>query len=81
MLFNLKDKVIFISVPKTASTAVENYILEQLASSYSVLTEDEKKLGVCLIDLGGGTSDVAIFMDGSISHTVNIPVGGDHVTK
>ena len=40
-----------------------------------------KKLGVCLIDLGGGTSVVAIFMDDSISHTINIPVGGDHVTN
>ena len=69
------------SCMKACGISVENYILEQLASSYSVLTEDEKKLGVCLIDLGGGTSDVAIFMDGSISHTVNIPVGGDHVTN
>ena len=60
---------------------VQDYVLEQLASSYSVLSDDEKRLGVCLIDLGGGTSDVAIFMDDSISHTVNIPVGGDHVTN
>ena len=69
------------SCMKACGISVQNYILEQLASSYSVLSEDEKKLGVCLVDLGGGTSDVAIFVDGSISHTVNIPVGGDHVTN
>ena len=69
------------SCMKACGIAVQDYVLEQLASSYSVLSQDEKKLGVCLIDLGGGTSDVAIFMDDSISHTINIPVGGDHVTN
>ena len=69
------------SCMKSCGISVQDYVLEQLASSYSVLSEDEKKLGVCLIDLGGGTSDVAIFMDDSISHTINIPVGGDHVTN
>ena len=66
---------------RACGITVQDYVLEQLASSYSVLSDDEKRLGVCLIDLGGGTSDVAIFMDDSISHTVNIPVGGDHVTN
>ena len=66
---------------KACGISVQDYVLEQLASDYSVLSQDEKKLGVCLIDLGGGTSDVAIFMDDSISHTINIPVGGDHVTN
>ncbi|MFQ5643139.1 MAG: cell division protein FtsA, partial [Thiogranum sp.] len=48
---------------------VDDIILEQLASSYSVLTEDEKDLGVCLVDIGGGTTDIAVFTEGSIRHT------------
>ena len=66
---------------KICGIDVQKYVLEQLASSHSVLTEDQKKLGVCLIDIGGGTSDVAIFSEGSISHTVNIPIAGEHVTN
>lgn len=60
---------------------VSDIILEQLASSYSVLTEDEKELGVCLIDIGGGTTDIAIFTDGAIRHTAVIPIAGDQVTN
>ena len=60
---------------------VDDIILEQLASSYSVLTEDEKDLGVCLVDIGGGTTDIAIFTDGSIRHTAVIPIAGDQVTN
>ncbi len=60
---------------------VEDIILEQLASSYSVLTEDEKELGVCLVDIGGGTTDIAIFTEGSIRHTSVIPIAGDQVTN
>ena len=60
---------------------VNDIILEQLASSYAVLTEDEKELGVCMIDIGGGTTDIAIFIDGSIRHTAVIPIAGDHVTN
>ncbi len=56
-------------------------ILEQLASSYAVLTEDEKKLGVCLIDIGGGTTDIAIFIEGAIRHSAVIPIAGDQVTN
>jgi cell division protein FtsA len=56
-------------------------ILEQLASSYSVLTEDEKELGVCLIDIGGGTTDIAIFHEGAIQHTAVIAIAGDQVTN
>tara|TARA_R110000824_G_scaffold7892_3_gene35710 strand:+ start:55477 stop:56712 length:1236 start_codon:yes stop_codon:yes gene_type:complete len=59
----------------------EEIILEQLASSYSVLTEDEKELGVCLIDIGGGTTDIAIFTEGAIRHTGVIPIAGDQVTN
>lgn len=60
---------------------VEEVILEQLASSYSVLTDDEKELGVCLVDIGGGTTDIAIFTEGSIRHTGVIPIAGDQVTN
>ena len=60
---------------------VEDMILEQLASSCSVLTEDEKELGVCLVDIGGGTTDIAIFTEGSIRHTGVIPIAGDQVTN
>ena len=61
--------------------AVDDIILEQLASSYAVLTEDEKDLGVCLVDIGGGTSDIAIFTEGAIKHTAVIPIAGDQVTN
>ncbi|MFT3741352.1 MAG: cell division protein FtsA [Gammaproteobacteria bacterium] len=60
---------------------VEDIILEQLASSYAVLTEDEKELGVCMIDIGGGTTDIAVFTAGSIRHTAVIPIAGDQVTN
>ncbi|MCW9077670.1 MAG: cell division protein FtsA, partial [Gammaproteobacteria bacterium] len=60
---------------------VEDLILEQLASSYSVLEEDEKDLGVCLVDIGGGTTDIAVFTGGSIRHTAVIPIAGDQVTN
>ena len=60
---------------------VEDIILEQVASSYAVLEEDEKELGVCLVDIGGGTSDIAVFINGSIHHTAVIPIAGDQVTN
>ncbi|MBT5032611.1 MAG: cell division protein FtsA [Proteobacteria bacterium] len=60
---------------------VDDIVLEQLASSQSVLTEDEKELGVCLVDIGGGTSDIAVYTEGSIKHTAVIPVAGDQVTN
>ncbi|CAA9890046.1 ATP-binding cell division protein involved in recruitment of FtsK to Z ring [Candidatus Methylobacter favarea] len=60
---------------------VEDIVLEQLASCNSVLTEDEKELGVCLIDIGGGTTDIAIFVEGAIKHTAVIPIAGDQVTN
>ncbi|WP_163832595.1 cell division protein FtsA [Spartinivicinus ruber] len=66
---------------KRCNLEVEDIILEQLASSYSVLTEDEKELGVCLVDIGGGTTDIAIFTSGSIRHTEVIPIAGDQVTN
>lgn len=60
---------------------VDDIILEQLASSHAVLTEDEKELGVCLVDVGGGTTDIAVFKDGAIQHTAVIPIAGDQVTN
>lgn len=60
---------------------VDDVILQQLASSRAVLTEDEKELGVCLVDIGGGTTDIAIFINGSISHSAVIPIAGDQVTN
>ncbi|RKZ95220.1 MAG: cell division protein FtsA [Gammaproteobacteria bacterium] len=60
---------------------VDGIILEQMASSYSVLEHDEKELGVCLVDIGGGTTDIAVFVDGAIRHTAVIPIAGDQVTN
>ena len=60
---------------------VEDIVLEQLASSFAVLTEDEKELGVCLVDIGGGTTDLAVFSSGAIRHTAVIPIAGDQVTN
>lgn len=60
---------------------VDDVILQQLASSHSVLTEDEKELGVCLCDIGGGTTDIAVFVQGAIQHSAVIPIAGDQVTN
>ena len=60
---------------------VDELILEQLASSSSILTDDEKELGVCLVDIGGGTTDIAIFTEGAIRYTDVIPIAGDQVTN
>jgi len=60
---------------------IDEIMLGQLAASFSVLTEDEKELGVCLVDIGGGTTDIAIFHKGAIRHTAVIPIAGDQVTN
>jgi cell division protein FtsA len=60
---------------------VRDLILQPLASSHAVLTEDEKELGVCLVDIGGGTTDIAIFTNGAIRHTAVIPIAGDQITN
>ena len=65
---------------KRAGLEIENLILEPLASSMSVLSEEEKEAGVCLVDIGGGTTDVAIFHDNIIRHTAVIPFGGNILT-
>lgn len=64
-----------------ADLEVENLILEPLASSDSVLSQEEKEVGVVLVDIGGGTTDVAIFKEGIIRHTAVIPFGGEVITK
>jgi len=60
---------------------VDDIVLEQLASNYSVLTDDERDLGICLVDIGGGTTDIAVFFGGAIQHTAVIPIAGDQVTN
>ncbi len=60
---------------------VEDIVLEQLASSFAVLTDDEKELGACIVDVGGGTTDIAVFSNGAIRHTAVIPIAGDQVTN
>ncbi|AJG21041.1 MULTISPECIES: cell division protein FtsA [Cupriavidus] len=60
---------------------VHDLILQPLASSLAVLTEDEKELGVVLVDIGGGTTDIAIFSEGAIRHTAVIPIAGDQITN
>ena len=60
---------------------VRELILQPLASAMAVLSEDEKDLGVCLIDIGGGTSDIAIYTQGAIRHTAVIPIAGDQITS
>ncbi|MBS1147151.1 MAG: Cell division protein FtsA [Proteobacteria bacterium] len=60
---------------------VGDLVLQPLASAMAVLTEDERELGVCLVDIGGGTTDIAVFTDGAIRHTAVIPVAGDQVNN
>ncbi len=60
---------------------VRDLVLQPLASSESVLSEEEKELGVCLVDIGGGTTDIAVFHEGAIRHTAVIPIAGDQITN
>jgi cell division protein FtsA len=64
-----------------AGLTVQDIVLEPLASAEAVLYPDEKELGIVLIDIGGGTTDVALFRDGAIWHTAILPLGGDHITN
>ncbi|MBT5507425.1 MAG: cell division protein FtsA, partial [Flammeovirgaceae bacterium] len=66
---------------KRCGLDVTELVLQPLASSEAVLTKDEKELGVCLVDIGGGTTDIAIIKNGSIQHTSVIPIAGDQITN
>lgn len=66
---------------KRCGLATRDVILEPLASSYATLAADERDLGVCLLDIGAGTTDIAVFTDGAIRHTAVIPIAGDQVTS
>ncbi|BCB25465.1 cell division protein FtsA [Sulfurimicrobium lacus] len=66
---------------KRCGLEVRDLILQPLASSMAVLADDEKDLGVCLVDIGGGTTDIAVFTDGAIRHTAVIPIAGDQITN
>ena len=88
----LEAKVLLVTIArnieKDLKTCLENvgimfdgFILEPIASAYSVLNEDERNLGTALIDIGGGTSDLIIFHNNSIQHTSAIPLGGESITK
>ncbi len=70
-----------IACVNRAGVEVLDTVLEQMASSESVLTQDERELGVCLVDIGGGTTDFAVFERGSLWHTGVLAVGGDHFTN
>ncbi len=69
-----------IKCASRAGLEVRDIVLQPLASSEATLTADEKELGVVLVDIGGGTSDIAVFVDGSIRHTAVLALGGDHLT-
>ena len=61
--------------------SADQLIFSALASSYSILTDDEKELGICVVDMGAGTMDIAIFIGGALRHTAVIPVAGNQVTS
>src|SRR3977135_3216096 len=70
-----------VTCANKAGIEVVQLVLEQFAAAEAVLTQDEKELGIGLIDIGGGTTEVAVYHRGSIAHTAVIPIGGDHFTN
>ena len=66
---------------KRCGLDVTELVLQPLASAEAALTMDEKDLGVCLVDIGGGTTDIAVIKNGQIQHTVVIPIAGDQITN
>ena len=70
-----------IKCANKAGISVTQLCLQPIASSHAVLTQDEKELGVALVDIGGGTTDIAIFREGSLLYTSVLPIGGVHITN
>jgi len=70
-----------VKCAEKAGLKVRSLVLQQLAASLAVLSEDEKKLGAAVIDMGGGTSDIITYIAGSVAHTATVPVGGQHFTQ
>ncbi len=70
-----------IACAQAAGIEVIDSVLQQLASSLATLSDDEKELGVALLDIGGGTAEVAVHLDGYLWHTAVLPIGGDHITS
>ncbi|MCO5114092.1 MAG: cell division protein FtsA [Bdellovibrionaceae bacterium] len=66
---------------ESAGLKCSGFVLQQLASSIAILSEDEKELGVCLADIGGGTTDLICYKDGAVIHTASLPIGGQHFTQ
>lgn len=70
-----------VKCAQLAGLKVADVVLEPLASSEAVLTDEERELGVCVVDIGGGTTDIAIFGNGALVHTAVVPLGGNHLTN
>lgn len=75
VLYNIEKVISMVDLKKEA------FVLQSLASSLSTLKEQEKELGVALVDIGAGTGDIAVFVNGSIAHTSVLPIGGEYITK
>ena len=70
-----------VTAVNRAGVEVENTVFEALACADAVLRSDERELGVCLVDIGAGSSDVVVFQEGAVAHTGVVPIGGDHFTS
>jgi cell division protein FtsA len=75
VLYNIEKVISMVDLKKEA------FVLQSLASSLSTLKEQEKELGVALVDIGAGTGDIAVFVNGAIAHTSVLPIGGEYITK
>ncbi|MCI4463353.1 MAG: cell division protein FtsA [Caldisericum sp.] len=75
VLYNIEKVISMVALKKEA------FVLQSLASSLSTLKEQEKELGVALVDIGAGTGDIAVFVNGAIAHTSVLPIGGEYITK